>query len=211
MTTVLDTLLVIHIVSGAIALVSGTVNMVRAKGGPGHRRVGSVFVYSMLTSGISAVILALVRPNPFLMAIGVFTVYLVTSAIHSLRPTTSNTPAADALRILPLVGAALYLAYLGGTSLYAGNSFGAVPLVFSVLMGGFAFRDAKYPAEHRIRRHIQRIAGAYIASLTAFLVVNAHYMPMVPPVVLWLLPTAAIVPLIVRWSRRYAAVPARVS
>jgi type IV secretory pathway component VirB8 len=43
--------------------------------------------------------------------------------------------------------------------------------------------------------------GAYIASITAFLVVNNTILP---GVVAWLLPTAVLVPVLIKWSRKYA-------
>jgi hypothetical protein len=42
--------------------------------------------------------------------------------------------------------------------------------------------------------------GAYIASITAFLVVNIDF---VPGAILWLLPTFLMVPLIIVWSNKY--------
>jgi hypothetical protein len=45
--------------------------------------------------------------------------------------------------------------------------------------------------------------GAYISALTAFLVVNLHG-DYIPGFVAWLLPTALLVPFIVRWSRQYS-------
>lgn len=57
--------------------------------------------------------------------------------------------------------------------------------------------------------HLQRMTGAYIASVTAFLVVNANFIApflahspyffFVP----WLLPTALLTPLITKWSKKY--------
>ena len=53
--------------------------------------------------------------------------------------------------------------------------------------------------------HLQRMTGAYIASATAFLVVNAKYIPFeLPAFVFWLLPTAVLTPLIVSWSKKYS-------
>jgi hypothetical protein len=45
--------------------------------------------------------------------------------------------------------------------------------------------------------------GSYIASVTAFLVVNNTILP---PMIAWLLPTAAVTPLIVTWSRKHKKV-----
>ena len=56
-----------------------------------------------------------------------------------------------------------------------------------------------------LREHIIRITAAYIASFTAFIVVNRNHFPNgIPEVVYWLLPTVFLTPLIFKWVRQYA-------
>jgi hypothetical protein len=56
-----------------------------------------------------------------------------------------------------------------------------------------------------LRKHLQRLGGGFIASATAFLVVNLRDLPdWLPAWGLWLLPTVLISPLIVYYSRREA-------
>ena len=38
-------------------------------------------------------------------------------------------------------------------------------------------------------KHIGQMGGAYIATMTAFLVNNYRFFPFLPPIALWLLPT----------------------
>ena len=48
------------------------------------------------------------------------------------------------------------------------------------------------------------MTGAFIAALTAFLVVNANYLPEQSPEILyWLLPTIVFTPLIIIWRRKF--------
>ena len=47
--------------------------------------------------------------------------------------------------------------------------------------------------------HLQRMIGAYIASVTAFIVTNDNYNL---GIIGWLLPTAILVPLIFKWSKQ---------
>jgi hypothetical protein len=49
--------------------------------------------------------------------------------------------------------------------------------------------------------HIGRMLGAYIATLTAFLVVNSEFFPSL--LIAWLGPSAIGTPLIIYWIRRY--------
>ena len=54
-----------------------------------------------------------------------------------------------------------------------------------------------------IEGHIGGMVGGYIASVTAFLVINNEHYIGLPPVVAWLLPTVMLVPFIVYWVGRY--------
>ena len=52
--------------------------------------------------------------------------------------------------------------------------------------------------------YIGRMIGAYIASLTAFIVVNAKYFPIdIDPIILWLGPTLILTPFLVYWSKPF--------
>ena len=51
-------LLNIHIVFGALGLLSGSINLMLKKGGVIHKKIGFSFVLSMLITGISALLLA---------------------------------------------------------------------------------------------------------------------------------------------------------
>jgi hypothetical protein len=83
--------------------------------------------------------------------------------------------------------------------------------VFGFISLGFVRRDLiNYTGKmteknYWLLMHLQRMMGAYIASTTAFLVVNAKYLPFeFPGFVFWLLPTAILTPLIIIWSKKYS-------
>ena len=70
----------------------------------------------------------------------------------------------------------------------SGNGLNIVLLVFGTLLLGFSSFDffrKKLPANPYIL-HAGRIGGAYIAAVTAFLVVNFSFLP---PLLVWLAPT----------------------
>ena len=77
MSTLYSSLLTLHIATGSLALLTGTVNMLRQKGGEKHRKMGRLYVRCMLATGVSALVMAQLKPNPFLFIVGVFTIYLV--------------------------------------------------------------------------------------------------------------------------------------
>ncbi len=86
-----------------------------------------------------------------------------------------------------------------------------VLMVFGVLGGSLAAQDAKlfYDIIRQkeilknqwLLRHISTMLGGYIATFTAFLVVNVSLesAPWLP----WLLPTIIGTPLIAYWTRKY--------
>ena len=77
--------LIIHIISGFSGLVLGTINIIRKKGGKQHRQIGRLFVFFMVSTGISSLILALIHPNVFLFIVGILTVYLVGTGDRYMR------------------------------------------------------------------------------------------------------------------------------
>jgi uncharacterized membrane protein len=55
------TLIPFHVLGGAIAILSGLAALSAWKGGPLHRKAGTVFVYAMLVMSLSGVIIAVGR------------------------------------------------------------------------------------------------------------------------------------------------------
>ena len=70
-------ILIIHIIAGSLGLLTETINILLKKGGKRHRQIGRLFVFFMVTTGISSIILAILHPNNFLLIVGIFTIYLV--------------------------------------------------------------------------------------------------------------------------------------
>lgn len=213
MNTLFNTFLAIHVLGGTVGLVSGTLNMTARKGGPRHKRVGRVFAVSMLATGLSALVLSVMHPSPFLFIVGVFTIYMVGTGwryLRRMRAPQAGTAWIDRGLTLAMAATAVVFVVMGVTRLAHMNLFGLVFVAFGTIALMFVRRDLRYQrhgvgrAGEWISAHLQRMMGAYIAALTAFLVVNAHHLPgQLPAVVYWLLPTAIITPLIVRWAARH--------
>lgn len=206
--------LIVHIVNGATGLTAGTINLIRRKGDPLHKRVGVIFAIAMLLTGSSAIVLSILHPNHFLLIVGIFTIYMVSTGYRYIRlrlAAVDNDPKTLDWILTGLMGitAVAFIAF-GAWQLYAKVIFGIVYLTFGVIGLFFVRSDLKNyrgKAEHRnywLLAHLQRMTGAYIAALTAFLVVNANNFTFaIPGYVYWLLPTAILTPLIVLWSRNY--------
>ena len=78
-------ILIIHIIAGSLGLLTETINILLKKGGKRHRQIGRLFVFFMVTTGISSIILVILHPNNFLLIVGIFTIYLVGTGDRYMR------------------------------------------------------------------------------------------------------------------------------
>ena len=210
METIFTILLIIHIIAGSIGLLTGTINIIKKKGDNAHKSVGKFFFYSMLINGFAGFIMSLIHRNDFLLIVAVFSIYMVATGQRFLSLKQLNKEqkpkAIDwILTYTMLVFAFLFITY-GSYLLINKVNFGIVLLVFGVVSCLMAIKDIKVykgnikEKNYWLLLHIQRMVGSYIAALTAFIVVNNHFLP---GIVGWLLPTVIFTPLIFKWTKQY--------
>lgn len=202
--------LILHIVGGGLGLLTGTFIMFAPKGNKQHKLIGKIFVSAMLTSAVCSLVLANIHPNPFLFTVGIFTIYLIGTGWRylSLRNIAQGQKPLwiDWALMIFMAVFGLFFIYQGVLTLMDGAFFGLVPIVFALVGLRSVQTDYKIytgnidTKNYWLTIHLQRMIGGYIASLTAFIVVNA---PQGLGIIPWLLPTVVIVPLIVKWSRKY--------
>lgn len=208
METTIAVLRIIHIMAGAVALATGVVPLAVKKGSRVHKQWGKIYIGAMSFVLSTALLLSLFKSIPFLLLVSVFSSYLVLSGYRSVR---TKTPLGR--RSLPdvLLGGAgilggVLMAGYGINTILHGNIFGIVAVVFGVLCIVLAALDIKRLRGHStetlgwLYSHIARTTGAYISTITAFLVVNVHFLP---GWLVWLLPTAIGSLLIIRWTAAY--------
>jgi uncharacterized membrane protein len=202
--------LTIHIAGGTIGLLAGTYIMIGKKGDKRHKLIGRIFSICMLGAGFCSFVLATIHRNDFLFAVGVFTIFLagtgwrylyLKNIIDGQRPEIIDW----ALMIFMILGCVVFL-ILGIRNIFDQEYFGIIILLFAWRGISFVVKDYKiYKGEITVKNywlifHLQRMSAAYIASLTAFAVVNApdrlSFLP-------WLLPSAIVVPLIIKWSKKF--------
>lgn len=211
MEIVFKILLVIHIIAGSVGLFTGTINIVRPKGDKPHRLVGRYFFIGMLVNAVAGFLMALMHPNVFLLIIAVFSFYMTATGQRFLslkRIDKGQSPTKiDWILTLMMILFALGFILYGFYLLAIDSNFGIVLLVFGSISMLMAKKDISvYKGNITTRNywlllHIQRMTGAYIAALTAFLVVNNTYLP---SLVAWLAPTVIFTPLIFYWSKKNA-------
>jgi uncharacterized membrane protein len=168
-----------HIGAGTVALFAGLIPMLGRKGGQAHRRAGRVYVGAMIIVALTALVLTALLPvtsgRLFLTGIAVFSFYLSFSGWRAARRHTAALALADkglavftSLVGLAMVGAGVYWqAILFGF-------FGVLTLIFAGRDAWVGLRAAPIGTrpEPWVFRHISRMGGSYIATFTAFLVVN---------------------------------------
>lgn len=200
-------LLYIHIACGSLSLILGLYILLTKKGDKKHRYAGNIYFYSMLSAAMISFPLSYLHPNYFLFIIGVFTSYMLLTGKRYLskKNPTVVTNLDWGLTLLMLAFGVAFI-ILGAYSIYKLNYFGTVLLVFGSFSILFAWQDKRnFDGKSRLKNfwltmHIQRMVGSYIATVTAFLVVNNKILP---GILAWLLPTSILVPLIIKWTRKY--------
>jgi uncharacterized membrane protein len=197
----------IHIVFGAVALFIAPLAMITVKGGLWHRRWGKIYFWAMAAVALTATIMCWLRTGLFLFLIAILSFYLSLSGYRVLRQkNAANKPdwvdwTLTAVMILAGVG----MIVLG---LLSENSEGrAVKIAFGLIgcylgaMDVARFRKKTPEKRAWMMQHMTRFVGAYIATVTAFAVVN---FTVLPPVARWLSPTVIGVAGITLWRKRYA-------
>ncbi len=212
MENIFPIILILHIIAGTLALLLGTLNILRKKGDTIHKKAGIVFVVAMISTGLSSLILATINPNIFLFTVGIFTIYLAGTGYFYLRYSINIYRTGIIFLSSFLFLGALFFLYTGIKFLLASEVFGLVFLFFGVISARFLATDFLFIKNKTItdysaalRQHIQRIVAAYISAFTAFLVVNNGYMDFIPPFLIWLLPSVIFTPVIIYWSKKYKA------
>lgn len=188
-----------HIAGGGIALLAGFFAMIARKGGSGHAKTGYTFYYSTLAVALTALFMAVYSNKPFLLHIGLFTLYQNLAGMRSVRIKSLRPTSIDWL--LALVGLVN-----GGFMLASGN---IVLMVFGGINTFLVLQDLRMywqlaqgttlPKNSWMRRHLGMMIGTYIAIFTAFLVVNSE-----GQLWIWLGPTAAFMPIMIYWNVRVA-------
>ncbi len=185
----------LHIISAGISLIAGAIAAITVKGSKIHKRAGRFFVPGMVVATTSAIVLSRLHPNSMLLGIGVFSLYLTLSGWVWVRHGHQSTKIKQSKILGALAfGSGLFLV---GIALANWPNLNIVALVFGLLQLFFGIVDlrGKSDISKNIPRHAARIGGAYIATLTAFLVVNVNFIPFY---IVWFLPSVIGTVLLVR-------------
>jgi uncharacterized membrane protein len=205
--------LLIHIAAGSVALFVAPLALAVRKGGRAHRRWGNAYVLAMAVVAATAFVCGPYFHDYFLLLIAVFSSYL---AFTGWRALAYKRPRAVA--IVDWTGAAL--AVTAGLGMLAMSvvgranfgSFSFVVAVFGTICMGAGIRSAyRFVRPPRAKaawfiEHFSNMLAAYIATVTAFSVVNLTFLPVT---VRWLWPTVVGTIAITAYNFKYRPLIAR--
>ena len=186
----MQNLLPVHIVAGGLAIVLGAVALVAPKGATLHRKSGLLFVYAMLTMGISGSLMALATfPNANVIG-GVMTAYFVITALTTVRPVSASSRldagAAAVALALALIDIGFGLKALASPH-GALNGVPAFMLFFlaTIMLTGFAgdvrvLRSGALRGAPRLARHLWRMCFALFIAAGSFFSIRARVARILP-------------------------------
>jgi uncharacterized membrane protein len=186
-------ILLVHILAGSVALLTGYVALYAAKGAPLHRKAGLIFVYAMLMMAMGGMVVAVGNnAAPYInVPAALLTSYLVVTSLTTVRPLASASGARwlDIAGLIVAAALGLYCVTLGAQSLAAGGRRAA--LAFAM----FLFATAALPGAYgdlrmiraggaktlkgarRLTRHLWRMTFALLITALSFFVGQADVIP----------------------------------
>ena len=216
MQTFLKFALYLHIFAGFTALTTGLIPMFSKKGNKVHTTWGKVYFWAMFVVALTALIRFQMKMNLiFLAGIAVFSFYNTFTGVRLIRRKTNPKPEfIDWFGAILMVIGAFGMLYFGYVAFGLASVFYTVLFtIFGIFMLVLAFEDIRIfvgrklinnnvPLQTRywFQNHISRMGGSYIATVTAFLVVNNP--PYIPGLVVWIAP-GVIGGIIIARTRRY--------
>jgi len=185
-------LLPVHIVAGGLAIILGGVALVASKGATLHRRSGLLFVYAMLTMGISGSILALRQSLTNANVLGGFmSAYFVITALTTVRPVSTWTRRLNSAALLVAIALSLIEIGMGFKALFSpGGTINGVPffmLFFLATVTTLAaagdirlMRSGALRAAPRLARHLWRMCFALFIAAGSFFSIRERVAKILP-------------------------------
>jgi len=207
--------LYVHILVGAIALLSGAFAILSAKGKQLHRKAGKVYFWAMTAVFITGILVAGYRYNRFLFLIAFLSYYSVFAGVRFLKlkklhkdqsPKWYDWAAGVVNTIANLFFVGLGVYYL----IFTDASSGAVLLTLGFGLGGLMISYTNLqplvvrPTKpyHWYLSHIGNMMGGYIATFTAFLSTMVTRYELMNPYLAFALPSLIGIPLLIFWQHK---------
>ena len=197
--------LYLHILSGCLALLSGSISVISKKGGKVHRNSGKLFFYSMIGVCFSSVFISIVKNNQFLLMIGLFSFYLNYMGYCAIKNKSLRPNFVDWFILVIAALNSFFMIYSMNVVLMVFGALGFYTLIQNLHTNIKVLRHEVLEERLWLKRHIGMMMGAFTATFTAFLVVNSNYFSPIsfPQWIVWLAPTFVLSPLAVFYTRKY--------
>ncbi|MEA9412400.1 hypothetical protein [Flavobacterium sp. PL02] len=200
-------LIYIHAFFGGVGLITGIGSVIVKKGKPLHRKMGKLFSIGMLTSSILSLIVCCFpkHHNIFLFLIGLFTIYLVISGNRAL--TFKNKAKADLTDKITSGTMLFFSVIMISLGIFCQLNSIENGILFT-FFGGFGFymtvkdfiyfRNLSEKNKGWLSKHIGKMIGALIASITAFIVAGLG----IGNIITWITPSIIGTLYIIYWNRK---------
>jgi uncharacterized membrane protein len=185
-------LLPVHIVGGGVAIILGAIALLSPKGRPVHRRAGQLFVYAMLTMGVSGSVLALRQSLTNANVIGgVMVSYFVVTALTTVRPPSAWSRRLDAAALVVGLALAAFEITIGVKALESprgmidGVPYGPIFFLAAITLAGVAgdmrvMRTGARRGGARLARHLWRMCFALFIASASFFSIRARVARVLP-------------------------------
>lgn len=199
----------IHAFLGGLGLISGIGSIIVKKGSKPHKILGKLFSIGMLLSTLISLPISWMpdHENIFLFLIGLFTMYLVVSGNQILSFKSKQKTQAqirDKLISGVMLVVSMIMILIGVYGLIKGNS----SYLLFVFFGGFglflSLRDFRFYNNLKTKRHtwlmnhVGKMVGAFVASVTAFIVAGIG----IGHIIAWISPTILGTAYIMYWGKK---------
>lgn len=203
-------LIYIHAFFGGLGLLTGLASIIVKKGSFLHKKAGKLFSIGMFTSSLISIPISWMpnHKNLFLFLIALFTIYLVLAGNRALtfKPKLKQKAGmGDKLLsgimllfsvIMVLIGVyGLFEAILNSILYLFFGSFGLLMTIKDFIF----FKTFTNIKNAWLLNHISKMAGAFIASVTAFVVAGLG----IGSIVAWLLPSILGTVYIIYWRKKF--------
>lgn len=209
-------MLMVHIGSGLISIISGMVVLFLKKGVPIHNRVGNVFFYAMLGMTGSGAFLALSQPSAINTIVASLTFYMIITARMAIK----NRSGRNGWReygafafILLVFSAGVFFGIQVSSSAkgHLGDGIPAEAYYFFTCVAGLAiifdllmFYRGGLRGLHRVGRHLGRMCFALWVATTSFFLGQPDFFPdFMAPIYIRIVPTLVVVAALVYWTIRH--------
>jgi uncharacterized membrane protein len=185
-------LLTIHIVAGGLAIVLGAIALLAPKGRWVHRRAGLLFVFAMLTMGISGSTLALRQSLTNANVLGGFmSAYFVVTALTTVRQPSTWTRRLNVAALAVALGLVLFDLTLGVQALNSpSRTIQGVPFFMLFVLATVtalaalgdirAMRAGALRGAPRLARHLWRMCFALFIAAGSFFSIRARVAKIFP-------------------------------